>query len=59
MFLISDDGVVIRMAASGISRQGRPATGVRVMNLAADAKVSAVALVVGEADEANQPRLST
>jgi DNA gyrase subunit A len=59
IFLISNDGVVIRMGASGISRQGRPTTGVRVMNLAADAKVSAVALVVGETDETNQPRLST
>jgi DNA gyrase subunit A len=48
IFLISDDGVVIRMAASGISRQGRPATGVRVMNLASGAAISSVALVVGE-----------
>ena len=50
VFLISSDGVVIRMAVSTISRQGRPATGVRVMNVAAGTSVSAVAPVVGEAD---------
>jgi DNA gyrase subunit A len=50
VFLISDDGVVIRMGASTISRQGRPATGVRVMNLAAEASISAIAPVVGEAE---------
>lgn len=51
VFLISSDGVVIRMAVDGISRQGRPATGVRVMNLDAGASVSAVAPVVGETDD--------
>jgi DNA gyrase subunit A len=54
VFLISDDGVVIRMSVDSISRQGRPATGVRVMNLAKDARVSAVAPVVGESEEADQ-----
>ena len=57
VFLISDDGVVIRMSVDSISRQGRPATGVRVMNLAKDARVSAVAPVVGETDEADQGKL--
>jgi hypothetical protein len=38
------------MAANTISRQGRPATGVRVMNLASGASVSAVAPVVGESE---------
>jgi DNA gyrase subunit A len=51
VFVISDDGVVIRMAVNTISRQGRPATGVRIMNLAEGAKISSVAPVVGEADE--------
>jgi len=50
IFLISDDGVVIRMGATQISRQGRPTTGVRVMNLDAGACISAVALVMGESD---------
>jgi hypothetical protein len=46
--------MVQRTAAGGISRQGRSATGVRVMNLKDDDVVSAVALVVdsGETDEA-------
>ena len=48
VFLISDDGDVIRMRVGSISRQCRPATGVRVMNLAAGAHVSALAQVVGE-----------
>ena len=57
VFLISSDGVVIRMAVNTISRQGRPATGVRVMNLAAGTSVSAVAPVVGETD-ADQAKLT-
>jgi DNA gyrase subunit A len=59
VFLISDDGVVIRMVLSTISRQGRPATGVRVMNVAKGARVSAVAPVVGESPEDAQSRLET
>jgi len=61
IFLISDDGVVIRMSASAISRQGRPATGVRVMNIAAGTKVSSLAPVVGEGDppDARQEQLRT
>ncbi|MGH2747579.1 MAG: DNA gyrase subunit A [Actinomycetota bacterium] len=57
-FLISDDGVVIRLAANTISRQGRPATGVRVMNLAEGARVSALALVVGEPEDGQAKLLS-
>jgi DNA gyrase subunit A len=48
IFLISNGGVVIRMAVKTISRQGRPATGVRVMNLSQGTQVSAVAPVMGE-----------
>jgi DNA gyrase subunit A len=59
VFLISNDGVVIRIGVRTISRQGRPATGVRVMNLAAGAGVSAVALVIGEGNENGQGRLDT
>ncbi|MDQ3958523.1 MAG: DNA gyrase subunit A, partial [Actinomycetota bacterium] len=58
VFLISDDGVVIRMAVDTISRQGRPATGVRVMTLSPDTSVSAVAPVVGE-DDNGQSKLIT
>jgi DNA gyrase subunit A len=58
VFLISDDGVVIRMGVRGISRQGRPATGVRVMNLDSGTKVSAVAPVVGEVEDDGQGQLT-
>jgi DNA gyrase subunit A len=57
VFLISNDGVVIRMKVGSISRQGRPATGVRVMNLAPGAHVSALAQVVGESTEITQRKL--
>ena len=55
---ISVGGMVQRTAAGGISRQGRSATGVRVMNLKDDDVVSAVALVVdsGEADDVEGPQ---
>jgi DNA gyrase subunit A len=59
IFVISDDGVVIRMAVKSISRQGRPATGVRVMNVAQGARVSALSPVVGEVDVEGQGKLST
>jgi len=59
IFVISDDGVVIRMAVKTISRQGRPATGVRVMTVTTDAHVSAVALVVGEVEDSTQGKLPT
>jgi len=43
---ISEGGMVQRTAVRGISQQGRSATGVRVMNLKDDDRVSAVAVVV-------------
>jgi DNA gyrase subunit A len=58
VFLISDDGSVIRMGVGTISRQGRPATGVRVMNLAPGGRVSAVAPVAEEVDEGTQGKLA-
>ena len=51
LVFISVGGMVQRTSAGGISRQGRSATGVRVMNLKDDDAVSAVALVVEGADE--------
>jgi DNA gyrase subunit A len=51
VFLISDDGAVIRMHVESISRQGRPATGVRVMNVAPGAHVSAVAPVAEDVED--------
>jgi DNA gyrase subunit A len=46
LVFISQSGMVQRTGARGISKQGRPAQGVRVMNLRDDDMVSAVALVV-------------
>ena len=58
VFLISDNGVVIRMQIKTISRQGRPATGVRVMDLDGGAKVSAIAPVADEPDDNGQTSLT-
>jgi DNA gyrase subunit A len=53
LILISENGIVTRTSVRGISRQGRDATGVRVMNVREDDRVSAVALIVeSETDEA-------
>jgi DNA gyrase subunit A len=46
LVFISQAGMVQRTAVRGISKQGRPAQGVRVMNLREDDRVSAVALVM-------------
>jgi DNA gyrase subunit A len=45
VMLISRDGTVIRTAADGISRMGRPTQGVRLMNLRGDDTVSSIARV--------------
>ena len=58
VFLISDDGVVIRMDVKAISRQGRPATGVRLMNLSGGTRISALAPVVREVDDDGQGKLA-
>jgi len=52
IFATSSDGVVIRIGTDSISRQKRDATGVRVMNLAADTHLTAFALVPNGDDEA-------
>ena len=46
LVFISQNGMVQRTAVKGISKQGRPAQGVRVMNMREDDRVSAVALVM-------------
>jgi DNA gyrase subunit A len=51
LVFISETGMVQRTGVKGISQQGRGATGVRVMNMKEEDRVSAVALVVeGEAN---------
>src|SRR5215208_2149198 len=49
LIFISQNGMVQRTSVKGISKQGRPAQGVRVMNLREDDTVSAVALVMDTA----------
>ena len=51
LVFISQNGMVQRTGVRGISKQGRPAQGVRVMNLREDDQVSAVALVMEESTE--------
>ena len=51
LVFISQNGMVQRTSVRGISKQGRPSQGVRVMNLREDDQVSAVALVM----ETNTP----
>ncbi len=52
LLFISQNGMVQRTQAGGISRMGRATQGVRVMNMKEDDCVSAVALVVDEDSEA-------
>ena len=51
LLFISQNGMVQRTGAGGISLMGRPTQGVKVMNIKDDDRISAVALVV-ESDEA-------
>ncbi len=51
IFVTSSDGIVIRQTVDKVSRQGRAATGVKVMNLEKGATVTAVALVPEENGE--------
>jgi DNA gyrase subunit A len=51
LVFISQQGMVQRTGVRGISQQGRPAQGVRVMNLREDDMVSAVALVMEQSAE--------
>jgi DNA gyrase subunit A len=50
LLFISQNGMVQRTSASGISQMGRPTQGVKVMNIKDDDRISAVALVV-ESDD--------
>lgn len=51
IFVTSSSGIVIRMGTDSISRQKRPATGVKVMDLGKDAEISGFALVPSEETE--------
>ena len=54
VILISEDGVIIRIAASSIRVCARPSKGVRVMKLAEGSKVVTLARVPHEEDEVDQ-----
>jgi DNA gyrase subunit A len=68
LLFISENGMVQRTKAGGISQMGRATQGVRVMNLRDDDRVSAVALVIEssasvadeatEAEEAGEPTVT-
>jgi DNA gyrase subunit A len=51
VFLISSTGIGIRTAVDKISRQQRDSTGVRIMDVASDAHLAAVAVVPPEEAE--------
>ena len=59
VLVVSDDGVIIRMEAAGISELGRATQGVRIMRLSEGARVISVALTdraeSGDADPAEEP----
>jgi DNA gyrase subunit A len=59
LLFISQNGMVQRTRAGGISQMGRPTQGVKVMNMKEDDTVSAVALVIDSDgptdDEATEP----
>jgi len=65
LVFISEGGMVVRQSVRGISRQGRDATGVRVVNMKDDDRVSAVALVMegngsdAPAGEDDEPTVQT
>lgn len=44
IMIISEEGIIVRTPVSGISELGRPAQGVRVMNISEGDKVTAVAI---------------
>jgi len=54
IILISNDGIIIRIAAGEIRECARPAKGVRVMRVGPDAKLVAVAKVEHDEDEVDK-----
>ena len=51
VLVISDDGTIIRMAASDVSIYGRSTQGVRIMRLAEGSKVISLAVTAKEEEE--------
>ena len=59
IILVSSNGVLIRTAVAEISRQGRDATGVRVMNVSGDEVVASVAPVLNTGEDGPENGEST
>src|SRR5690606_10002162 len=51
LFIVNSAAVMIRTTVRSISRQGRDATGVRVMNVNGDESVASVALASDDSDD--------
>ena len=51
VMLIKSDGIIIRIKAGDVSRLGRATQGVRIMKVAEDANIIAMAKVVNEERE--------
>ena len=52
--LINSDGIIIRMQANEVSRLGRATQGVKIMSVAGDANIIALAKVAREDDMENE-----
>jgi DNA gyrase subunit A len=55
MVVVSTDGILIRTVVGDVSMQGRSATGVRVMNLEAGARVASVAPITASDVDPDEP----
>jgi DNA gyrase subunit A len=55
MVVVSTDGILIRTIVGDVSMQGRSATGVRVMNLEAGARVASVAPITASDVDPDEP----
>ena len=54
IMLINSDGIIIRMQANEVSRLGRATQGVKIMSVAGDANIIALAKVAREDDMENE-----
>lgn len=59
IMLINSDGIIIRMQANEVSRLGRATQGVKIMSVAGDANIIALAKVAREDDMENEEEKGT
>jgi DNA gyrase subunit A len=55
VMIINSDGIIIRIKASDVSRLGRATQGVRIMKVAEDSNIIAMAKVVNENTDEKVP----